>query len=342
MKKIIILLLFSFVVKGQVRVVYNNDWSLTGNTPLANNRVLGLPVLNTQTLSRIRIAPTLTEMLDIGADGAGSLYIWSHRKGSKTYTNYNWFSDEYDNIFNDSSSFQIRFNNTSRVNVSNNILNQSTDFFRISPASFTKTAVGEVKRFYIAARTIGFQSAGSLAIFRDNWIEQTTYTASAGVTLTDVAALKVDDGVISTNVTATNNWGLYNRGNLKILSVGSNKYLELEGTAGQLGRMSADGSGIYFGSATNVSARFIINNGTFNPIWMQTDGTVNIQNKMYIGSTSTTPTALLHLNAGTTSAAQIRFTSSVAPTTPNDGDLWFDGTNLKIRVSGVTYTLTKT
>lgn len=61
---------------------------------------------------------------------------------------------------------------------------------------------------------------------------------------------------------------------------------------------------------------------------------------LFLGG-STNPTALCHIAAGTTAKAQMKFESSTAPTAPNNGDLWFDGTDLKIRVSGVTYTLTK-
>lgn len=60
-----------------------------------------------------------------------------------------------------------------------------------------------------------------------------------------------------------------------------------------------------------------------------------------LGIGVTAPTAFLSIAAGTTAKAQINFASSTAPTTPNNGDVWFDGTNLKIRVSGTTYTLTK-
>jgi hypothetical protein len=50
------------------------------------------------------------------------------------------------------------------------------------------------------------------------------------------------------------------------------------------------------------------------------------------------PTAVLHLAASTTAQANLRFdpTSAAAPTTPNDGDMWYDGTNLKFRHGGVT------
>ena len=65
------------------------------------------------------------------------------------------------------------------------------------------------------------------------------------------------------------------------------------------------------------------------------DLTWGINTKLYVGGT-TTPTALLHLAAGTTAAAQIRMTNGVAPTSPNDGDIWYDGTDLNMFIGGTT------
>jgi hypothetical protein len=53
-----------------------------------------------------------------------------------------------------------------------------------------------------------------------------------------------------------------------------------------------------------------------------------------------TPTAALDVKASTTTAAAMRLRSGTAPTTPNDGDIWFDGTDLKMRIGGVTKTFT--
>ena len=49
----------------------------------------------------------------------------------------------------------------------------------------------------------------------------------------------------------------------------------------------------------------------------------------------------LTLGASTTSNASINIPSGTAPTTPADGDIWSDGTNLKFRVGGATYTIQK-
>lgn len=49
---------------------------------------------------------------------------------------------------------------------------------------------------------------------------------------------------------------------------------------------------------------------------------------------------MFNFSAGTTAISQMRFGASTAPTSPVDGDFWFDGTNVKIRVSGATKTFT--
>jgi hypothetical protein len=51
-------------------------------------------------------------------------------------------------------------------------------------------------------------------------------------------------------------------------------------------------------------------------------------------------TSKLSMGAGTTSNAQINLASSTAPTSPANGDIWFDGTDIKMRIGGVTKTFT--
>lgn len=73
----------------------------------------------------------------------------------------------------------------------------------------------------------------------------------------------------------------------------------------------------------------IQNGGTFTDAGYRLDvnGTMRVQSKM-------------SLSAGTTSNAQINLASSTAPTSPNNGDIWFDGTDIKMRIGGVTKTFT--
>jgi len=64
-------------------------------------------------------------------------------------------------------------------------------------------------------------------------------------------------------------------------------------------------------------------------------------NGLSIGGTLLTNTRLF-INAGTTALSQMRLFAGVAPTSPTNGDIWFDGTNLSIRVSGTTRTFNLT
>lgn len=96
----------------------------------------------------------------------------------------------------------------------------------------------------------------------------------------------------------------------------------------------ASGADMYFSTINSATAKIYFRPGVASTILtMSTTG-------LFIGG-STAPTALCHIAAGTTAKAQIKFESSTAPTSPNNGDLWFDGTDLKLRVAGATYTLTK-
>lgn len=47
------------------------------------------------------------------------------------------------------------------------------------------------------------------------------------------------------------------------------------------------------------------------------------------------PTAFMDLGASTTASASLRLRTGAAPTTPNDGDIWQDGTNVKVQIAGV-------
>jgi hypothetical protein len=88
--------------------------------------------------------------------------------------------------------------------------------------------------------------------------------------------------------------------------------------------------------------------GMFNgdtPAWtfshvINTDSTVTFLKSIGLGNAAPVASAFAAIAAGTTAAAQINFAGSTAPTTPNNGDFWFDGTNFKARVGGVTKTFT--
>ena len=78
---------------------------------------------------------------------------------------------------------------------------------------------------------------------------------------------------------------------------------------------------------TASTGNVLINSTTDSGERLQVTGTAKITSKLSMG-------------AGTTSAAQINLASSTAPTSPANGDIWFDGTDIKMRIGGVTKTFT--
>jgi hypothetical protein len=96
-------------------------------------------------------------------------------------------------------------------------------------------------------------------------------------------------------------------------------------------------------SNTIYGIRSQIASGTGTRWNIYADGTASnyIAGNTGIG-TSSLGTAFLTIAASTTAKAAMNFISGTAPTSPNNGDFWFDGTNFKAQVGGVTKTFTIT
>ena len=57
--------------------------------------------------------------------------------------------------------------------------------------------------------------------------------------------------------------------------------------------------------------------------------------------TSTVTAAFANIAASTTARASLNIPSGTAPTSPTNGDIWSDGSDLFIRLGGTTYTIQK-
>ncbi len=103
----------------------------------------------------------------------------------------------------------------------------------------------------------------------------------------------------------------------------------------------ANGSRLY----STGSAAFIMatSNGTsyiaFSP---NNSEAFRIDTSKNLTNTGATGTAYLTLKASTTSLSHLLLTAGVAPTSPTDGMIWYDGTNLNIRVGATTKTFNLT
>jgi hypothetical protein len=106
--------------------------------------------------------------------------------------------------------------------------------------------------------------------------------------------------------------------------------------AGTIGFNPTSGTGIY----NSIRIFDIIN---------QTGTATGITRGLYINPTITAAadfraievsSGITILGASTTAKASLRIPSGTAPTSPVNGDIWFDGTDIKMRIGGVTKTFT--
>jgi hypothetical protein len=153
---------------------------------------------------------------------------------------------------------------------------------------------------------------------------------------------------------------------------GANDLLFLNGagarTTLKLGALSSgytevvgNGTNFYFTTTTNTNISFVTNNvdrfrlfGSTGNVLIQNGGTfTDAGYRLDINGTGATAGALrvtgglslfqggkMTIAACTTSYASLNIPSGTAPTSPANGDMWFDGTNIYIRVGGSTKTFT--
>lgn len=169
-------------------------------------------------------------------------------------------------------------------------------------------------------------------------------------------------GLANTNTVATGQTAL-STGDYLVLGLGgvaasaTNKTSIIFNNQGWAAAPSASGSTsngdklVFFNQAGNKNA---IGLGDATNIWIQASGGDNNFLLSLYGATevfrftkwgglgfgASTPTAFLHVAASTTATASIRIPSGTAPTSPNSGDMWYNGTNLQFRDGATTRTIT--
>lgn len=100
-----------------------------------------------------------------------------------------------------------------------------------------------------------------------------------------------------------------------------------------------------FPSSNSEPLRFVIGRApTDTSQMLQVKGTGQFTDNVIFGGTVNPPTAKVHIAAGTTAAgtAPIKFTAGTNLTTPEDGAMEFDGSNLYITIAGVRRTINVT
>ncbi len=335
---------YSFTTASTINNAYANWFEAASagtNTTITNNFALGTSgatQINDGTLTggiQLRAIPTATQN--------GGIWINQTTPSSSNY--FLQSTNAQTNIVNGSNgTLLIRCSDSTLLQFNGNATsNSNSNYIFTKPTHTNATASVEVSGFKYNGSSRSW-ATGNFPLQRENYWASTTYSAAGASIITDAYANYYDSVSASTNITINNNWVAGFEGNVKIKSVGTNKYFEIEGTAGQKARMASDGAGAMFGSVTAVPTRLVVQNGVYTPIVLSTIGDTNIDGKMFVGTATTVPTAYVHINSGTTSTAQIRLNLSTAPSSPNNGDIWFDAaTNtLKMQISGVTKTFVMT
>lgn len=129
------------------------------------------------------------------------------------------------------------------------------------------------------------------------------------------------------------------------VSVGSYTYGSF--TVDSDGRLTAASSGAtpVAQNGNSLATTLTIGTNDANALNLETNGSTRVNvtsgGLVFVGG-STTPTAALHLAAGSSSVAPLKLTPGVFLTTPEDGAIEFDGSNLTIGLSFLRYIFPKT
>ena len=123
---------------------------------------------------------------------------------------------------------------------------------------------------------------------------------------------------------------------------------------GNIANLSGQSSGLYIQPAGSLGFNPTSGTGIYNSIRIfdiinQTGTATGITRGLYVNPTLTSAvdyraievaSGITILGAATTAKASLRIPSGTAPTSPVNGDIWFDGTNIQMRIGGVTKTFT--
>jgi hypothetical protein len=216
-----------------------------------------------------------------------------------------------------------------------------------------------------AIATLGTNDAYNLEIYRNNSLRLTigdavitsavnfrSPTISINAATLGFAALEVTAANATTNTpgVASSYSGMLFTNNLD--TTGAFRML-----SGGIFQIATDGDGRFIsfapgsfyesmriaGATSSVNYFLVTGSATGNDLLLEANGTdtdISIQyNSKGVGFHKFNNT--VYLPAGTTAKSSLNIPSGAAPTSPNNGDIWSDGSDIKVRLGGVTYTLTK-
>lgn len=215
-------------------------------------------------------------------------------------------------------------------------LHNLVDLWNIAGTAFTAIKMDVTDSASASASKLIDLQVGSTTKFSVTKVGQGYFAGNVGIGTT-VPAYKLD-------VTNTAGKNVFLTTDASGAYVGTYGYDDLCFQTNHTNQMilSRDGSvGIGTTSPTNklgVSGAAAIGSSYAGTYTAPSNGLL-VQGNVGIGVTNAAA-GFLYIAAGTTAKSQINLASSTAPTSPNNGDIWFDGSALKIRIGGVTKTIT--
>ena len=216
------------------------------------------------------------------------------------------------------------------------------DFANLLFTNLTDTTLGGVG--YVSTSRMRFMTGGlgdafeRLSVFQSTGNVAIGTTTDAGYKLDVNGTTRISGLTRSTDVFVVGGAATTNTANARFWSGGG----------------QAPTSGLYRGFYTDVA--WIPSSGSaewygldLRPTINQTGTANGITRGLYIAPTLTAAAdfraievtnGITILGASTTAKASLRIPSGTAPTSPVNGDIWFDGTNIQMRIGGVTKTFT--
>jgi hypothetical protein len=183
-----------------------------------------------------------------------------------------------------------------------------------------------LQRGNVTAITLG---ASGAVTFAGNL---TSSAAQAWTLASSTTALNIQSGLLNLDTT-NSRVGIGTTSPIGTLDVrATNPTIVCSNSASRYGYSVWNDSSSEFRTGTGGAHDFVLLTSNTERVRIGSTGNVGI------GTAS--PTAALDLPASSTARASLRIQTGAAPTAPNNGDIWFDGTNIFMRVGGVTKTFT--
>lgn len=204
------------------------------------------------------------------------------------------------------------------------------NFNLLKPNNTSQTASVEVQGWRYEGGLRGWLG-GPITTQRENWWTPTMYSASTTTVITNAYGNFLEQPITGTNVTFTNPFALGLNGNLHFS--GNNSVIVMnDSTGSKRDVLSFAGDNVRIAGVPNSSDIYLNVTAANTGVIVKSNGALGIRNSV--------PTALLDIAGSSASTASMRIRVGTTPSSPNDGEIWFDGTNLYMRISGITRTFT--